>query len=224
MNNFFKSMPLAIDTDVKNKTALIVTIDCGCDLCCYGCHYFKTRRNVDKVGIEYVIKKIRSMIKLRFIDCIVLTGGEILLDSNMPVLRWIINEIRLFDSNVSIVINTNGQHPDNVKSLIKFDKNLIFHVDIKLSPLYFDVSDNIVGKPNYHDTYIKNLTKSLDYIYMTERTDHVLRTVKYPILKILPTSECTENQYFNEIHKFVDSINSKYNKQLNWYLNDYYVI
>jgi pyruvate-formate lyase-activating enzyme len=214
----FNEMPISVGIDVPDKTALMVTFDCNCNLKCYGCHYFKTRNSMEKINIDIANKKIAKIMKSGMIECIVLTGGEVTLIPNfLTYCKYLKSQY-----DVEIIVNTNGMNPSIIPAYLEV--GIIFHVDVKMSNENFTSRKLIIGSTMSPDEYMKRLNLTLYYIYRDTSDEHILRTVDYPIEQICKADTNTRHSYSKSIEVMVNSLNSKYNKTLRWFLNDYYEV
>lgn len=147
-------------------------------------------------------------------DAIIFSGGEFLKN---PV-----DEIVLFLSDVKqiykglIIINTNGSYPSKMKVLN--EKNLAdgFHTDMKLP--YYAIDKNsslstelVLGIPS-ELVNINSFLQSLEYTVQFDKGYSQIRSVKYPFV---------DDDVFNQNKMYVQYLNSKYNQNTPYYINDF---
>lgn len=204
----FKQIPISNGVDVPNKTAMIITFDCGCNLRCTGCHYFATRKQNETLNIDDGLKKIKKQLKSGVVEAIVLNGGEFL-DYKAHEIYEILKELSQYE-DIELIINTNGTNPEMVKELLKH--NIHFHLDIKSVPENgYDLTKEIIG-PYNPNAYFGYLEETLDLLYSNISPEHILRTVKYP--------QYTQKE-FDNIKKYLTIFESKYKKKLSHTFNSY---
>jgi len=217
--NVFKHMPIVTDVDVPGKTALILTFDCGCDLRCYHCHYFDARKTEKIYTFGEALNKIIAILKTDMIETIVLTGGEFLGIDGKKVAQI----LEYFTTNfptLDIVINTNGTSPSIIRTILDTHQNISFHVDAKSAP---DIDNKITRKiigsdPNY---YIRQLAQTLDIIYADSGTEHLVRTVEYPINDIMQYPVCGPHYFTEIVNTSLKSFEVKYDKKIIRHINPF---
>ena len=114
--------------DYPSKVAATVFLG-GCDFCCPFCHNYEL---VDGSAAPLMDdKELFSFLNKRkgLLDAVVITGGEPCLHSSLKNLI-----IRIKDMGFLVKLDSNGNHPEVIKSLL--DDNLLDYIamDIKNSP------------------------------------------------------------------------------------------
>lgn len=209
--SIFKHMTIITDVDVPDKTALIITFDCGCNLNCHMCHYFESRHQMITSTLKKESSKIKKLIKTGTIDCVVLNGGEFLLQTKF---KQIITFINAITNNIPIYINTNGTTPDNISDILTTYNNVTFCLDVKVVPgIDKKTINKIIGYKYVPYLYLTQLMQTMDILYNDKTQKHILRTPRYPIMTDIE---------FDKIKKFIKYYEIKHKQVLKWTINNFY--
>lgn len=159
--------------DYPEKVACTVFLS-GCDFRCPFCHNFELAKSQDKTEIKE--EAFLDFLKTRtgILDGVAITGGEPLLN---PEIVPLIEKIK--EMGFSVKLDTNGNHPTILETLL--NRQLIDYVavDIKNSPKLYAKT---IGLPAF-DT--QNIDITLDLL-MSSSVDYELRTT---VVKGLHTAE-----------------------------------
>lgn len=206
--------------DLPNHHSLLIHSLVGCNFRCVGCHnYNELIENKDNQ--DYFIETdILNHLKLNgyLFDSIIFSGGEFLLEDIFSVSKFLGDIREIF--NGTIIINTNGAFPNKINHLL--NEKLIdgFHIDMKLPYHLLDIEEDkeiyqlILGVTPTQE-YIAKLLSSIELIIKNNSQYSQVRTVKYPMLS---------QEYFTEIEKYINKLCKKYNSNVPYLLNDYFVI
>jgi pyruvate-formate lyase-activating enzyme len=205
--------------DLPNKVSLIFhSINCSCNLKCFGCFNYKTIVQGDKsdyLNEEQVLDIINKTGYMY--DVIIFSGGEFLLHDITEIEALLVKIKEIY--NGSIVIYTNGILFNKIKYLTY--KKLIdgFHIDMKL-PYHLlepDLQEDqelmkaILGRVLNHEE-ISNILNSINLVIRENSPYSQIRTVRYPILP---------NEVFDEIKARIDCSNIVHGSNVPYYLNEY---
>ena len=191
----------------------------GCNLRCFGCHNYDeliVKQHAYFYSEADVLKHIK---KSGYIfDSIIFSGGEFLIH-DVDIFKSFLIKVRdVFDGK--IIINTNATQPNKVKILI--ESNLVdgFHVDMKL-PYHLlhtdgdsEVFKTVLGIIPYPNIAEKML-ETINLVVEHNSEYSQIRTVKYPVLS---------EEYFEEIKKYIQQLNNKYNSHAEWKLNEFHSV
>jgi pyruvate formate lyase activating enzyme len=199
--------------DLPDKTSLIIH-SLGCNFKCYQCFNYEAlvHNPLDICNEEFILDQIKLNGFLA--DAIIFSGGEFLLNSLDDIISFLVKVKNIF--NGIIIINTNGTSPDKIQKLSKYDYVHGFHTDMKLPYHLLNEEDSelilgTIGKElSIND--INNILKSIEYTIKYDQGHSQIRSVKYTFLH---PSAFIENQ------KYIDLLNSKYNKQTKYYINEF---
>ena len=179
--------PVYSSLDYPKKMALVLFTP-GCDLRCKYCHnpQLLKHEKLTDLEIENTISEIED--NLDFIDAIVLSGGEPLLQ--LDVIKKFIKKAKQLD--LLIKLDTNGLHPELLKDVI-CDIDYVA-MDIK-APLdkYYKISDK------YPSNVKDKITKSIQIIrdnnvFLECRTTYVPQLLSEDDIKTI-TQQIQCNQY-----------------------------
>lgn len=138
--------------DYPGHTAAIVFLN-GCDFKCPFCHNaeiinINNDSKISLTDLEIFLEKRKNML-----DGIVVTGGEPCIQKDLKGLLILIKKY-----NYLIKLDTNGNHPDVLNTLLK--ENLVDYIamDIKNS---LEKYPKTIGVPNFNT---KNIEKSIEVI------------------------------------------------------------
>lgn len=179
--------PVYSSLDYPKKMALVLFTP-GCDLRCKYCHNPQLLKSNTLTGedISNVISEIEN--NMDFIDAIVLSGGEPLLQ--LDIIKQFIKKAQQL--NLLIKLDTNGLHPDLLSEIID-DINYVA-MDIK-APLdkYYKISDK------YPQDVAEKITQSIEIInknkvFLECRTTYVPKLLSADDIKTI-TRQIKCNQY-----------------------------
>ena len=178
--------------DYPGKIAAVI-FNAGCNFRCGFCH------NPDLVINSHVLEKIPDdeiirfiVSKRKFIDAVVVTGGEPTLSKDLPEFLQKIKEC-----GFSIKLDTNGSSPEIIEGLLS--KNLLDYValDIKTSP-------KLYPKLTLSDITFDKILKTLSLIKESE-IEYELRTTCIP--------EFINSEILEEIGKLTGIVRAYYLQQ-----------
>lgn len=155
--------------DYPGKISSIIFIF-GCNFRCPFCHNPElvlpekvSKKEISKTFVMEYLKKNK-----KFIDAVVITGGEPTLNKDLPSLISGIKELGYL-----IKVDTNGTNPEMIKKLI--DKKMVDYIalDIK-SPIIFEKYREITGN-KLKKKDLENIEKSIELI-LNSGIEHEFRT------------------------------------------------
>ena len=200
--------------DLPDKTSLVIH-SIGCNLKCYQCFNYETLvyNPLDICDEKYILNQIQ--LNGYLVDAVIISGGEFLLNDTNEIYFFLKQLKEIF--NGLIIINTNGTSPDKMQKLIDVNRVDGFHIDMKLPYHLLDSNkDNeliksIIGKV-LSTNEIDNILQSLELTVQCDKGYSQIRSVKYPFL---------HSSAFKENQKYVDMLNTKYNKDTPYYINEF---
>jgi len=168
--------------DYPNTIACVVFLG-KCNYKCPFCHNYelvidKYLEKSPDISEEEILKKIS--IRQKFIEGVVITGGEPTLDGN--VIEFI-RKIKEVDPAIKIKLDTNGSNPDIIKSIISEGIVDYIALDIKTSKEKYDSATMTKNSYLKVNDSIKMLLKSnQDYEFRTTVVPNIVE--KKDLIKI----------------------------------------
>ncbi|HDK7176523.1 TPA: radical SAM protein [Clostridium botulinum] len=213
---FYKNIIRSYVDLPNNISMLIHSISCGCNLKCYGCFNYNDLI-VNPPNEYYTEEDILNIIRKQgfMFDAIIFSGGEFLLEDIKDIEDLLKNIKKEFTGK--IIIYTNGTNPNKVEYLL--NKKLVdgFHVDMKLPYHLLDVKKDkdifkvIIGFIPTQNM-INNILKTTNIIVKNGSKYNQIRTVRYPVLT---------DDYFKEIKLYIKQLEERYNKKIQYKLNEF---
>lgn len=199
-------MPLSC-ADYPGKVGAVIFFG-GCNLRCGFCHnshlvLLSKMAQSPVIDEGYVLDYLRK--KSRWLDGVVLSGGEALIHDSIPEFAKKIKEIGL-----NICVETNGHYPEALKNMM--DQGLVDFVamDIK-GPLNNDFYRKIVGS----NGDVAKVKKTIELIKKS-KTDHEFRITVVPTVHQSEMIQDLIEEYgpFLKLQKFrnISTLDPKYEK------------
>jgi pyruvate formate lyase activating enzyme len=144
----------------------------GCNLRCGGCpapHLIGDGREQGEIPLDSVLDAIYR--RRRWIDGVVIKGGEPLLSPEVPELLELLR-----DFGLEIRIDTNGTCPEALSGVIRRDLVDFVSMEVKapLTPLYHRVAGTVVDLSAIFDSIGILLSGVVDYEFRTVVYDELL--------------------------------------------------
>lgn len=159
----------------------------GCPLCCKFCHNVELIYDQTELTLDDVKKEINS--SKDFIDAVVISGGEPLLQTNdvMDILSYV------KELNLKTKLDTSGIYPEKLEKLLKEDLIDFISLDIKAP---FEDYRHVVGEDvgldvkksmnliNNHNVKLETRTTVVPTLHTKEDIKKIARSVKSDIYTI----------------------------------------
>lgn len=204
--------------DLPGHVSLLIHSWNGCNMRCYGCHNYEelVASKPDSWALtgEQVIDRLKGSHSL--FDAVLFSGGEILINKVPETVRFLQQVREIFAGK--IVVFTNGTFPRKLQRLLTDQLVDGVHIDMKLP---FHCLDPVYDRKVYEAVigivpskkYCQNILESVEMVIHHNSKLSQVRTVRYPLLS---------EEYFEQIQMYVDSLKSKYNSEVPYFLNPYY--
>lgn len=166
--------------DYPGKIAAVI-FTLGCNMNCYYCHnrHIIKENNQDLINPDYLISLIEK--RKKFLDGIVITGGEPTLQHDLE--KYI---IRIKNIGYPVKLDTNGSKPEVIKKLIEKDLIDYIAMDIK-APL--NRYEEICGLKNIEDSIIKSINTiinaGIEYEFRTTFVPELYKKDLYDIKDLI---------------------------------------